>query len=128
MAIKENGYGLNLHFDKELALSKSQVIGSTADVASTNNIELGLVDYPKGKPIKGNVFVEALVGTLTVKVCGKAGSEPAETDILQTLSIGAGETGIQSFTLAQTDEVDNIKLFYTAGTSATITAALTTEL
>lgn len=117
--------GLNLRFDRDLLLSDSQVIDSTSDVASTNAIVMGSTNFTKATPMKVNVFIEALVGTLVIKVCGKAGSAPAATDILETINVAAGLTGIVSATLNQTEEVDYIKLFYTAGTSATLSAAMT---
>lgn len=129
MAVKENTQGLNVHFDKELAFSESQGILAAANTASTNYIELASVDSPKGTPIKGNIFIEELVGTLTVKVYGAVDAEPTTSDeLLKTIEVGAGVTGVVSFTLAQTDEINNIKLFYTAGTSAKISSALTIEV
>ena len=126
----KNGYGLNLQYDRELALSTAQVLDNTADTANDEGaIHLASDDFPKGKPIKGVVDITALVGTLTIKVCGSNdGSDPVATDLIETHVVDAGETGLCSFTIPQTAEVDRVMLFYSAGTSGTVSAWLTTEV
>lgn len=124
-----NGQGLNLLLDKDLEISDDQVLDDTANTESTNTITLGSENFPKGQPIKGNVFITALVGTLAIKVCGtKTGVDPVVTDLLETINVDAAKTGVVSFTLPQDAEVTKVNLFYTAGTSGTVSAYLTSEM
>lgn len=119
---------MNLHYDRELAFSVAQTLDNTADTASTNEIDLGSAKMGQGTPVKGVINVTALSGTLIVKVCGKATTGPAKTDLIMTLpTTSADATGQHHFTLPQ-DCPRFIKLFYTAGTSGTVTAFLTAEI
>lgn len=118
------GY-FNQAYDREVVFSNAQSITTTADTASTNEIDLGSANFAKGTSIRGVVNVTALVGTLIIKVCAKSATGTAATDLVYTLpTVGAGLTGQYKFTLPQ-DCPEFVKLFYTAGTSATIDAWLT---
>lgn len=127
MTPKTSGYGLNLHRDRELLLSNAQVLDDTADTASTNSIDLVSIDHSKAKPIKVIVNITALAGTLTIKLCGSAdGATPEVGDLIDTVVVGAGLLGFVEIPVPATAEVDEINLFYSAGTSGTITAWVTT--
>lgn len=119
---------MNKNYDRDLAFSVAQTLDSTADTASTSEVDLGTANMGEGKSIKGIVNVTALSGTLVIKVCGKATTGPAKTDLIYTLpTTGAGATGQYHFTLPQNCP-RFVKLFYTAGTSGTVTAYLTAEV
>jgi len=129
MTPQTSGYGLNFHKDRDLILSAAQVLDDTADTESTNTITMGSTDFPKGNPIKGKVFVTTLVGTLTIKVCGSSdGADPEATDLLDTITVGSGLTGVVDFTIPESQQVDRVNLFYSAGTSGVVTAYLTAEV
>lgn len=126
MIPKTDGKGLNLLYDRDLVLSASQVLAGS-EVVSTNTINLGSIDMPKGKPIKVNVFIEALVGTLLIKVCGDI-TTPAAADVLFETTIGAGLLGVVSFVIPPSAEDNLINIFYTAGTSGTVSSNITAEV
>lgn len=113
-------------FDRSVVFSSAQVLDDTADTASTNEIDLGDSQSAEGVPFKGVVNVTALSGTLVIKVCANAAAATvAATDLVMTLpTISAGVTGQYHFTLPQ-NCARYVKLFYTAGTSGTVTAWLT---
>lgn len=120
--------GFQRMYDKSLAFSTAQVLDNTADTASTNEIDLGAVGMGVGAAIKGIINVTALSGTLVVKVCGKATTGPAKTDLIMTLpTTSADATGQYHFTLPQNCP-QFIKLYYTAGTSGTVSAYLTADV
>ena len=114
------------HFDRSLVFSSAQVLDDTANTASTNEIDLGNAASAEGEPIKGVINVTALSGTLTIKVCANAAAATvAATDLIVTMSVGgSGVTGQYHFTLPQSCP-RYVKLFYSAGTSGTVTAWLT---
>lgn len=118
---------IQVNQDRELMFSVAQVLGTTADTASTTELNLlGLYEM-QGEPLKVIVNVTALTGTLIVKAYGSVGGTVTTSDtLLATMpTTGSGATGQYSFTLPQTGAVQYVKLFYTAGTSATVTSYLT---
>jgi len=126
---KLDGKGLNLHYDRDLVMSAEQVLDDTADTASTNAIDLGSLGMTKGTPVKINIFVEVLVGTLTIKLAAKSGSAPSVDDILldTVLTIATG-LGVVTMTVPQTADLDYVRLFYSAGTSGQVSANVTVEV
>lgn len=115
------------NFDRELAFSIAQTLGTTADTASTSEINLGATGMGQATPVKGVVNVTALSGTLAIKVYGSTTATVTTSNtLIQTISVGSGVTGQQHFTLPQNCP-QYIKLFYSAGTSGTVTSWLTAE-
>lgn len=115
------------NFDLDLVYSNAQSI-STAEIGSTNELDLGSANMGQGEAVKLVINVTALTGTLIVKVCSKVTGTVASSDSIYTLpTIGSGATGQYHFTLPQNIK-RYTKLYYTAGTSATITAWLTANI
>lgn len=115
-------------FDRELVISNAQVLDSTANTAGTNEIDLGGVNMGLDKPLKLVINVTALTGTLDIKLAHKTAASVAYTDNTITLKqIGSGLTGQYHITLPQ--NVNRyINLFYSAGTSGTVTAWVTAKV
>lgn len=111
--------------DAELLFSSAQVLDSTANTGSTNEIDLGSTGMGEGQAVKLVVNVTALTGTLAIKVASKTSASVAVTDnVLIGPAVASGITGQYHFTLPQ--NINRfVKVFYTAGTSATVTAWLT---
>lgn len=115
------------NLDYALYFSNAQTIDNTSNAASTNEIDLGATGMGQGKSLKVVVNVTALTGTLVVKVCHKTASGVAVTDNVLTMpTTGSGSTGQYHFTLPQ-NVSRYVKLFYTAGTSATISSWITAD-
>ena len=112
-------------FDRELVISNAQVLDSSSHVAGTNEIDLGSANMGKGEPVKLILDVTAEVGNITVLVCSKATASVAYSDKAFTLPVITA-AGQYSFTLPQ-DVLRYVNLFYSAGTSGTVTAWLTAD-
>ena len=122
----------NRRFDKNLVLSESQVIDSTSDVPTTNEIDLGAGGFGEGDRVDGIVDVEANSGGITIKV---AHSDDAITTlaalgasttefIAQSFVIADAQVGKVPFTLPQ-DIKQHVRIFMTADTSGTVSSRLT---
>lgn len=113
------------NLDRDLVISNAQVLNSSSDVAGTTEIDLGGVNMGKPEALKVVINVTALSGTLDIKLAHKTSASVAVTDNTITLKqIGAGLTGQYHITLPQNCN-RYINLFYTAGTSGTVTAWVT---
>lgn len=118
---------IQVNQDRELMFSVAQVLGTTADTASTTELNLSGIYEMQGEPLKVIVNVTALSGTLIVKAYGNtAGTVTTSDTLLATMpTVSSGVTGQYSFTLPQSATSQYVKLFYTAGTSATLSSYLT---
>lgn len=118
---------IQVNQDRELLFSNAQVLGTTADTASTTELNLSGVYEAQGEPLKVIVNATALTGTLVVKLYGSASASVTTSNtLLATMpTVSSGVTGQYSFTIPQTSTAQYVKLFYTAGTSATVTAYIT---
>jgi hypothetical protein len=115
-------------YDRDLAFSIAQSITTTANTASTNSIDIESANGGQGTPLKVVINVTAVAASesMTVKVCSKSADSVAATDGTYTLP-AITAVGQYHHTLPQ-DSARYVKLFYTAGTSATVTAYLTAEI
>jgi len=112
-------------YDLDLVISDAQVLDSTGNTAGTNEIDLGSANFPAGQRIDVVINVTSLTGTLDIKLGHKTTSSVAYTDNTITLKqIGSGVTGQYHISLPQNCS-RYINLFYSAGTSATVTAWVT---
>ena len=118
---------IQVNQDRELMFSVAQVLGTTADTASITELDLSGDYLMQGEPLKVVVNVTALSGTLIVKVYGKTTTGVTTSDtLLATMpTVGSGVTGQYSLTLPQTGATRFVKLFYSAGTSGTVTSYIT---
>jgi hypothetical protein len=114
----------NIAIDNDLILSDGQVLDSTANTAATTELNFG-GDVGRGKRVNLVINVTALVGTLDITACTKATATVAVTDRPYTLAqIASGATGQYHFTLDQ-EALQYFNIFYSAGTSATVTSWVT---
>ena len=119
--------------DLELQMSTDQVLDNTADIPSTNQMDLG-GNMGEGDRLDCELFVTANDGGITIKVAhsdddittlAALGASTSEF-VSQQFTIADGETGKFPFTYSRNMK-KKTKLFYTAGTSGTISAGLTTN-
>ena len=121
----------NRKYDKNLVFSEEQVLDDTDNTASTNQIDLGDSGFGEGNRVDGKVYVGANSGGISIKVAHSDSdittlSASTTEYVANKFDIADGETGEFNFTLP-TNIKQKVKMFYSAGTSGTVSSRLTAK-